>query len=380
MPFDVDETAPSREMFKKPAILVIDDDPYQRSSISHILREHHNVISASTGAAALSMLGVVPFEAVLLDMVMPGMSGLDVLRALRQKVADLPVILMDTHVDNPAFIEALAFPQTDYLLKPLNPRLTLARLKSAVESRKQQQTQDKELLKLRRAQEDYRRLMRMATHDLKHPLANLRMAEIILRRYVEPEAVIILDGFAASLDAMQEVIDDFLGALLLNITPTLTIERVLLDDVVFDNILQFSPSAHKKNISLKQLRRPLAVTADRKRLTQAVGNLLSNAIKYSPTGATVRMYAEEQPDNKVRFCVADQGVGVAEEERDRLFTEFGKLSSRPTGQESSTGLGLWIVKNLVESMNGTVGADFPAAGGSVFWLELPAYVSAGAGT
>ncbi|NJL57929.1 ATP-binding protein, partial [bacterium] len=73
----------------------------------------------------------------------------------------------------------------------------------------------------------------------------------------------------------------------------------------------------------------------------------------------------------LRINVADQGPGIPPKERHLLFTEFGKLTPRPTGQESSTGLGLWIVKSLVELMNGSVGVECPPDGGSIFWVELP---------
>jgi K+-sensing histidine kinase KdpD len=69
--------------------------------------------------------------------------------------------------------------------------------------------------------------------------------------------------------------------------------------------------------------------------------------------------------------VQDSGPGVPPVERPALFTEYGKLSVRPTAGEESTGLGLSIVKQLIESQGGAVGAEFPAAGGSIFWFELP---------
>jgi signal transduction histidine kinase len=79
-----------------------------------------------------------------------------------------------------------------------------------------------------------------------------------------------------------------------------------------------------------------------------------------------------EPDWK-RITVKDSGPGVPEHERARLFEMFSKLTPRPTGSETSTGLGLWIVKQLTLLQGGRVGADFPDEGGSVFWIDLPAY-------
>lgn len=73
----------------------------------------------------------------------------------------------------------------------------------------------------------------------------------------------------------------------------------------------------------------------------------------------------------MRVSVADQGPGIPEDERSQLFEAFSKLSTRPTGGESRTGLGLWITKQLVVIHRGAIGADFPDSGGSIFWVELP---------
>ena len=113
------------------------------------------------------------------------------------------------------------------------------------------------------------------------------------------------------------------------------------------------------------------ISADRERVTQVLNNLISNAIKYSPRGSTVTLWTELQA-HSVRICVSDQGPGIPAEERGRLFTQFGKLSTRPTEGENSTGLGLWIVKHLVTLLNGQVGVECPPEGGSIFWIELPA--------
>ena len=114
---------------------------------------------------------------------------------------------------------------------------------------------------------------------------------------------------------------------------------------------------------------PLA-KADAGSVYQALSNYLSNAIKFHPAGGRIVMRTR-QAGSFLRAEVQDQGPGVPEAERGRLFTEYARLSARPTGGEDSTGLGLSIVKQLVEADGGRVGADFPAEGGAIFWFELP---------
>jgi signal transduction histidine kinase len=101
-----------------------------------------------------------------------------------------------------------------------------------------------------------------------------------------------------------------------------------------------------------------------------LSNLVSNAIKFSPRNTTIMVWVDEG-DKWQRICVSDQGPGIPTDERDKLFGMFSRLSTHPTGTESSTGLGLWIVKQLAELQNGHVGVECPQDGGSIFWVELP---------
>ena len=114
------------------------------------------------------------------------------------------------------------------------------------------------------------------------------------------------------------------------------------------------------------------IYADPKRVGQILENLVSNAVKYSPPDKQVHIWSESENDGTY-IRVRDWGVGIPPAERDRLFSEFGKLSSQPTGNENSIGLGLWVVKQLAQAMNGDVGATFPDEGGSIFWVRLPSH-------
>jgi signal transduction histidine kinase len=151
----------------------------------------------------------------------------------------------------------------------------------------------------------------------------------------------------------------------------LRLEHFAVDKLINDISQQYRFVAEKKEIELQISAAAGSIWADRQRTTQVLNNLISNAIKYSPRGSTVTIWAEEH-EQSVHILVADQGPGIPAEERIRLFTQFGKLTTRPTEGENSTGLGLWIVKHLVTLQNGKVGFECPPGGGSIFWIELPA--------
>jgi signal transduction histidine kinase len=117
------------------------------------------------------------------------------------------------------------------------------------------------------------------------------------------------------------------------------------------------------------------VYADTSALAQVIDNLLSNAVKYSPQGKNVFVRLREI-DSKVRIEIQDEGEGIAPKEMEKLFGKFVRLTARPTGGEDSTGLGLSIVKKLVEAMNGKVWCESQSgtelsASGTTFIVELP---------
>ena len=114
--------------------------------------------------------------------------------------------------------------------------------------------------------------------------------------------------------------------------------------------------------------------ADPTWLEEAVDNLVSNAVKYSPQGKPIRI-AVTAVEDEVRFAVQDEGPGLTEEDMEKLFGKFQRLSATPTGGESSTGLGLSIVKQIVEKHDGRVWAESEYGEGSTFCIALPRYPS-----
>jgi signal transduction histidine kinase len=116
---------------------------------------------------------------------------------------------------------------------------------------------------------------------------------------------------------------------------------------------------------------PLRVKGDTERLREAVDNLVSNAVKYSPFGGHIDVSARREGGEAV-LRVADQGPGLLEEDGDRVFGRFQRLSAKPTGGESSTGLGLSIAKRIIDLHNGRIFVESPdKAGGAVFAIALP---------
>jgi signal transduction histidine kinase len=218
------------------------------------------------------------------------------------------------------------------------------------------------------------RLFQIASHDLKSPLGNVAMVETLLRQMYgdDPAAGEILDALKITVRNMKRVIEEFLEmAACQSGGIDVHLEPIPAQAAITEVVSQYTMTAHEKAITLEMGAVPGVVRADRARLQQVLSNLLSNALKYSSPDTTVTLWSEAH-QGRVRIHIADQGPGIPADEQGRLFKEFSKLSNKPTGDESSTGLGLWIVKHMMELQNGTVGVECPSDGGSIFWIELAA--------
>jgi signal transduction histidine kinase len=136
---------------------------------------------------------------------------------------------------------------------------------------------------------------------------------------------------------------------------------------------EYREVAAKKHITLhytNMAAHNIHIQADKGRLHEILENLLSNAVKYSPFDANVRICVEPS-SSKVRVMIADEGPGLSNADKEMLFGKFARLSAKPTAGEHSTGLGLSIVKKLVEMMHGKVWCESELGKGATFIVEFP---------
>lgn len=355
-------------------ILVVDDDIHVCHLMQAMFFDNYRVTLAMDGTEAINILEDEHFDAVLLDVMMPQISGMDVLQHIRSHPDhnNLPVLLLSAAKDTQTIKRGFELGANDYLTKPITRDVARARVQAQIDLHNALIERDKLIKTLEEQKTARERLMRMVTHDLKHPLGNIRMAENLLRGYFtgDERGQAMLDSITLALEASEELLGDFNDAYRVTGDIKIELESVSLDSLVSEVALRYLGDFNRKQIKLHVDKCLLCVHADKSQLRRVVSNLVSNAVKYSPYEGDVHITAVQKGD-VVRFSVTDQGAGIPAEEEQQLFTEFGRLSTRPTGQETSTGLGLWIVKTLIESMSGQVGYEQAATGGSVFWVELP---------
>ncbi len=227
-----------------------------------------------------------------------------------------------------------------------------------------------------RANEAKSELLRIASHDLKNPLSSIAgMSELMLnakRRQPGAEAAEeaeTLDTIRGAARHMLEVVRGILTNEGLD-TGAIAVKPAPCDLVpIVAAVVRFNAaSAARKRQQLQvDLPAELRATADAQLLREAFDNYVSNAVKYSPLGARVIVRLAVEAGGW-EFSVQDTGPGLSVEDQAKLFQKFRRLTPRPTGQESSTGLGLSIVKSIVEWHGGEVGCDSALGRGSRFWV------------
>ncbi len=354
-------------------ILIVDDTPANLGVLVETLgAAGYQLMVAEDGEEALAQTEQTLPDLILLDVMMPGIDGFETCRRLkaRANTRDVPVLFMTALSEIADKVKAFGAGGVDYITKPIEHEEALARIRTHLALRRlRRELQEQLTLK--------DRFMRIAGHDLRNPLCLILMAAELARRQpgVPDETVRYIGNIGDSANQMRRIIDTFLDirAAAPGETRSGVRSRVDLNLLADAVVRQHTPAAERKQITLEsRLAADLPLAhCDAGLAYQAFANFTSNALKFTSAGGHVTVATRTGSDG-VRVEVSDTGPGVPETERDQLFREHARLSPRPTAGEESNGLGLAIVRHLIEAQRGTVGADFPATGGSVFWFELPA--------
>jgi len=233
-----------------------------------------------------------------------------------------------------------------------------------------------ELLRLNQEKNEF---LGIAAHDLKNPLSVvIGTAEVLRMRPDKQQNDRMLGNIIGAGNRMLHLVKDLLDANAIEEGRfTSKLERcdlhALVRQCVDNNLL----SATRKEIALKlETDDACWSRADVNATMQILDNLMSNAIKYSPRNTTVHLQAVTQ-GKLAAVIIRDEGPGIGEEDLKKMFGKFTRLTARPTGGETSNGLGLSIVKRLAEAMKGSVRCESRLGHGASFILEMPAWDETG---
>lgn len=217
--------------------------------------------------------------------------------------------------------------------------------------------------------------MGIAAHDLKNPLSVIVGSAELLRTAKEPAKIEkMVNLIASAAMRMRDLVTNLLDANAIEQGKfTSNIERCNLRALVEQSVEHNQPSATRKGIAIRVgASDGLWARADKAATLQILDNLISNAVKYSPPNTTVHVHTLPEKDS-ILVSVRDEGPGISESDQKKMFQKFTRLTARPTAGESSTGLGLSIVKRLAEAMAGSIQCQSVIGFGATFMLRLPVW-------
>jgi signal transduction histidine kinase len=366
-----DTTADPRER-----ILLADDNADMRAYVRRILEPRWPVEAVADGAAALAAAEREPPALILTDAMMPELDGFALLRRLREddELASVPVIMLSARAGDEARVGGLDAGADDYLVKPFSARELVARIETQLKARRQKQAAEEARAVAEEATRAKDEFMAMLGHELRNPLApiltTLQVMKLRGDGIFEQERALI----ARQVRHVVRLVDDLLEV------SRITRGKISLDhgfvdlgETIARAIELASPLLEQRMHHLMvDVEAGLFLEGDKTRLAQVFANLLTNAAKYTPSGGSITVTAKHEGE-MLRVAVKDTGIGIRREMLPVVFDLFVQGRQGLDRSEGGLGLGLSIVKSLVNLHQGTVEAHSNGPGkGSEFVVTLPA--------
>lgn len=372
---------------KTASILVVDDTLENLDVLKNILSdEHYEVRPLPNGELALRAAQAEVPDLILLDIMMPNMDGYEVCAQLKAdpRTRNVPVIFVSALQETEDKLRAFSVGGVDYVSKPFQAEEVLARVSTHLQlARIQRELRDsKQLLEEKNAalvqlNQEKNEFLGIAAHDLKNPLAGIRGYAHIIKTGANINSAAQISGYA-------DIIEDSARKMFTLITNLLDVNAIEdgkmainMENMDCISLLKDIATEHGFHGAKKQIRVNLTlpdsvpqVVSHSDTLQQILDNLVSNAVKYSPLGSQVDI-SLQITSNAAQIRIQDQGPGFTEADKAKLFNKFARLSAKPTGGEHSTGLGLFIVRKLVEALHSKVWCESQTGQGACFVLELP---------
>jgi signal transduction histidine kinase len=370
-------------------VLVIEDNREMSRFLAESLVPDYRVVTAFDGRQGLEQALEHHPDLILSDIMMPAMAGDALLRELRARpeLADIPIVLLTAKADEELRVQLLREGAQDFITKPFAPEelrarvgnlIMVKRTRDVLQSALSSTTRDLailagELAAANRAKDEF---LAVLSHELRAPLTPILAWASLLREGQSDAATTkrALEAIERSAKLQARIVEDLLdvsraitGKLQLSVAPT------ALYPAIQAGIDSVRAAAEAKGVLLLVGLDPEAgfISGDSDRLQQVVWNLLSNAVKFTPRGGRVEVRLECVGEH-LNLIVSDTGAGIKPELLPRLFERFWQADSSTTRAQGGLGLGLAVVRHLVELHGGSIRAESSGDGlGATFTVALP---------
>ncbi len=384
-------------------ILIVDDKKENLFSLKTLLQLNlYEADTAASGEEALKKILKNEYELIILDVQMPGMDGYEVAENITgySKSKDIPIIFLSAvNIDKRFVTKGYNSGGVDYITKPFDPDLLLLKIKTFTKLYKQtkelndiklnlEQKVEKRTEELQHANKELetsnaelQQYAFIASHDLQEPLRKIiTFSQILKERFTaNKEASQYINRVITSSERMRTLINDLLDYSKLSVTPEFikTPLNLVIQDTITD--LEISIKEAGGKIVVDQLP---SVKIIPEQMRQVFQNIISNAVKFSKPGIppfikiwsdyTNEKSTESEPSSKGTYCriyICDNGIGFNEQYLDKIFAMFQRLHAR--AEYEGTGIGLSIVKKIIEKHDGLVTAKSEEGNGATFIIVLP---------
>lgn len=353
-------------------ILIVEDDLANRKILkAQLSAAKYKVVTAVDGFSALTILKKdTEISLVLLDLMLPDISGFKVCEKIRETFTmyEKPVIMVTSKNYINDLIDGFEAGANDFVTKPYNIYELITRINSSL-SLKKIFEDNTSLKKINQLKSD---IVDMAAHDLKSPLtiisgySNRIIKSTNEQSFEHKNAIKIVDSSNKMLGIINKLLDDSKSENQVLNFEILNLYTVISESIEFYNDMAFN-KAQTLNFNVEGDK--FYSNIDRISFITIIDNLISNAIKYSPENSEIIISLYEDGDLNC-ITIKDFGNGFTEEEIDNLFKKYFPYKNRPTKGETSTGLGLYIVNDMVSKNYGTISLDSTIGMGSEFKLSF----------
>lgn len=366
-------------------VLVVDDEPGIRSGIERILRNFtvgfpfleedfsFEIIEAETGEKGLELIKSENPDIILLDNKLPGIQGIEVLEKINKQKLDTAVMMITSYASLDIAVKATNLGAYNFVPKPFTPQ----ELKTSMESISKHLFLKRMTKKLNKEGKQIRfQFLSVLSHELKSPLNAIEgYLKIMEEKQVGPnieDYEAMIDRSLIRIKGMRNLIMDMLDLTKLESgKKNREMKKVDINELAKIAMDTVEPLAIQRNVKLNfNADEKLLLNADPDEIEIILNNLLSNAVKYNKEGGEVFFNIKNSGSNMI-FKIEDTGIGICEEDKEKLFKEFTRIKTEKTRDITGSGLGLSITKGMVEQYNGSIEVNSKPDVGTTFTVSLP---------